>query len=147
MDGWLTGMLLPPVLPSDLAVLVPENQKPTRPGLCQADLIRVPKNAVLETRHHRFACLQGKAVPLWSPFPGLCLVFLHSVTFIDNLAPGTARNPLWLLNTQHTIEPWKGREFWTLPGERCYSLRALRQDALPDLRWSTSQSVQVQPAL
>jgi len=57
-------MLLPSVLPSDLAVLVPGNQKPTYPGLCQADLSREPKNAVLETRHYWFGSLQGKAMPL-----------------------------------------------------------------------------------
>lgn len=61
MDGWLTGMLLSPVLPCALGVVVPGNQNPPHPGLCQAALTGVPGNAGLETR---FACLQGKPLAL-----------------------------------------------------------------------------------
>lgn len=151
MDGWVTGMLLPPVLPSDLAVLVPGNQKPTHPGLCQADLINA-KECGFRDQAPPVCMSPGEShAPLVtlsrSFFFFLIFVCVHSVTFIDKLAPDTACNPLRLLKMQHVSESQKGREFLTLPGEQWCSLRALRQDALQDLRWSALQSVQVQPAL
>lgn len=106
MAGWLTGMLLPPVLPSDLAVLVPGNQNPPHPGFCQAALPRVPGNAVLETRHHRFAFLQGKPLSLWSPFPSF---FLHSVTFRDKLAPELPLIPCCCFKHSMWVNPERDR--------------------------------------
>lgn len=129
MDGWLAGMLLPPVLHSDLAVLVPGNQKPPCPGLCQADLMNVPRNAALETGHHWFIVSRGKPCPSAHPFQVFPWGFFALCDLYRQSGAWYGLYPLWLLKMWHTNEPWKGQEFFILsvssvtqsPEARCFT--------------------------
>lgn len=97
-------MLLPPVLPSDLAVLVPGNQKPTHPGLCQVDVISA-KECNFRDQAPPVCTSPGEShAPLITLSRSLLGVLL-SATFIDKLAPDIACNPVWLLKMQRTSEP------------------------------------------
>lgn len=97
-------MLLLPVFPSDLAVLVPGNQRPTHPSLCQADLISA-KECSFRDQALLVCVSPGKSRATLITLSGSLLVFLHSVTFLDKLTPDTACNPLRLLKMQRTSEP------------------------------------------